>query len=281
MQPFPSVSILIATFDQSAMIEKAVQTALLQDYPNLTIIIADDGPGDETEKLLQPYLQNSAIRYKKNLATIGRMANYHQLLYELADTDWVIYLDGDDHYTDPHFISEAMQSIQKTGIEKVLFYQGAHLIKNNSGEKMMQTNIPGNEVVMSAGDYFISYFKLGHFSHLATLYNRKLAMQTGFYTTDILSADVYSVLQACISNKEMMVILSGNIAGVWFWHDNNAGKKASLSAQQKNMSSLIGLHKVAAGAGFKRSDCNAWKWTAIKTYSRSFIGAMIKKLPGF
>lgn len=44
---------------------------------------------------------------------MGRVRNYHNILYTHATGDWVVNLDGDDYYVDKTFISTAIKDIQK------------------------------------------------------------------------------------------------------------------------------------------------------------------------
>ena len=129
MSKFPSVCVMIPTYNQANFVIKAVESALAQDYQNLKIIISDDASTDNTEAIVKPFLKNTNITYKKNTTNIGRVANYHHCLYNYVTADWVINLDGDDYYTNPTFISEAIKSIQEVGEKEVLFYQGVHVLK--------------------------------------------------------------------------------------------------------------------------------------------------------
>ena len=273
-----SVCIMIPTYNQSGCINKAVDSALLQDYPNLKIIIADDHSSDDTERVLQPYLWHSKIQYIKNKKNCGRVANYRRLLYELTDADWVINLDGDDYYTNNSFISEAMKAIHNAGSNKVLFYQGAHLIRFNGIEKMMPSDVNTDELILSGEAYFLNYFHNKHFSHMSTLYNRKLAVACGFYQKDILSADIFSVLQLCVGNKNLLAILSRQISGIWVMHKNNRSKTMNIAAHAKNLNCIIKLCIQAMNAGFNKSGCRKWKKIAIRSYSISYLNSVIKKV---
>lgn len=63
---FPLVSILIPTYNRCQLFSMALASVLEQDYPNLEIIVSDDGNDNETETYIQPYLKNNRlnIRYK-------------------------------------------------------------------------------------------------------------------------------------------------------------------------------------------------------------------------
>jgi glycosyltransferase involved in cell wall biosynthesis len=109
---FPKVSIMIPTYNQQKYIIRAIESALLQDYLNIEIVIADDNSLDKTQNIVQNYLlkkNDSRIKYFRNQENIGILRNYQKSLYDYASGDWVINLDGDDFFVDPSFISEAVK----------------------------------------------------------------------------------------------------------------------------------------------------------------------------
>lgn len=61
---FPLVSVLIPTYNRCGLFSLALKSVLEQDYPNLEIIVSDDGTNDETEKYIQPYLKDKKLNIK-------------------------------------------------------------------------------------------------------------------------------------------------------------------------------------------------------------------------
>ena len=60
----PLVSVLIPTYNRRDLFSLALKSVLEQDYPNLEIIVSDDGTNDETEKYIQPYLKDEKLNIK-------------------------------------------------------------------------------------------------------------------------------------------------------------------------------------------------------------------------
>lgn len=81
MSEYPLVTIMIPTYNQSAFIVEAVESALMQDYENLEVIVLDDCSDDNTQKLLQAFNSDSRFYYHRNKKNIGRVKNYRKLLY--------------------------------------------------------------------------------------------------------------------------------------------------------------------------------------------------------
>lgn len=51
----PAVSIVIPTHNRARWLREAIDSVLAQDYPNLELVVVDDGSGDETPALLADY----------------------------------------------------------------------------------------------------------------------------------------------------------------------------------------------------------------------------------
>src|SRR4249919_563808 len=93
----PAVAICIPTYNQAAYLERAVESALRQDYEGPTEIwVADDASTDGTAALLErlerehPALE--VIRQERNL---GIAANVSALL-RAPRTELLVRLDSDD-----------------------------------------------------------------------------------------------------------------------------------------------------------------------------------------
>ncbi|MEJ7610958.1 MAG: glycosyltransferase family A protein [Ferruginibacter sp.] len=230
----PTVNILLPTYNQSTVVDLAIKSALMQDYPNLVVIISDDSTDNKTESLVTKYEGDNRIRYYRNRPGLGKTGNYRKLLYEYADGEWVVNLDGDDHYTDKTFISTAIRSINAAGGENVLFYMASQVMAFPHRDKLLQPSLPDEETVLPAADYFYKIFSIMHFSHLSTLYNAALARQSGFYEKDIMSSDMHSFYRLCLRNNSSKVILSKKIVGRWVQHGGNESSDHSLKTHVKN-----------------------------------------------
>lgn len=278
MSDCPAVCIMIPAYNQAPYLQKAIDSALAQDYPNLIILVTDDHSDDATDEVVAPYVRSKKIKYIKNDANVGRVANYRKALNAANYADWLINLDGDDYYTNPQFISIAMAAIQAAGQKEVLFYQGMHTCFHDGKADFLPTGLQEDELVLDGEDYFFSYFTRLHFSHVSTLYNRNLAVQSGFYTEDILSADIFSFLQLCLNNSTKKIILSKTISGVWVQHKNNCSQTMQVKPHLKNMDGYRILHSLAIKKGFNQLRCAKWLIRSRYIYLRTFTGTIIRKL---
>ena len=56
----PLVSVLIPTKNNPQLFELALNSVLNQTYKNIGIIVSDESNNDDTERLIQPYLNHAS-----------------------------------------------------------------------------------------------------------------------------------------------------------------------------------------------------------------------------
>ncbi len=224
------ISVIIPTYNQEQWIEKAIISAATQTYTNLEVIVTDDCSSDRTsEKVLNLLEQYERVKYFKNELNIGRVKNYHKGLYELASGDYCITLDGDDFFTDVHFIERAVSEIEKHEDCNILFFQGDSTSMKSWKKHSIETHSEAKyeTKIYRAKDYVLRFHEIG-FSHLATLFNRQIALQNEFYTLDILSSDIDSIIRMCLNNPDLKVLKTKSKVGIWLKHENNASSSKSF-----------------------------------------------------
>ena len=253
----PKVSIQIPTYNQQQYIAKAVESCLAQDYPNLEIVVADDCSTDRTREIVEGF-RDPRLRYFRNEINIGRVANYRKALYEYCAGDWVVNLDGDDYYTEPGFISRGVRLITEYSAKgfDVVFYQAVMKLANDAGDRV--THKTHHSLGVKEHDAFLNYYPViyrrnNFFGHLTTLYDRKRAMATGFYETDILNTDLESLAKLSFQGA---VILDNYCVGVWREHHSNATWKMRAAFRKDGYEILQRLESYRSSLPGKGSVAN-------------------------
>lgn len=224
----PRISILIPTYNQERYVHRAIVSALAQDYPSLEVVLADDASTDATAQTAQVWRHDRRFRYVRNPDNLGRVANYQRLVTELAQGDWVLMLDGDDFLTDPGFIRRAWDALRRYADRPIVFVQAGHRVQHLDGTRAPVDILPqldAAEQVVSGGDYLRFVFETGFFTHLGTLYDRRVAVRLGFYRAAISSSDMESILRLAIEGD---VLLLNTVAGCWLQHGANSSSALRL-----------------------------------------------------
>lgn len=90
------VSVILPTYNRGGILEKAIDSVLVQTYTAFELVIVDDGSTDNTKNLVESY-EDSRIRYLYTEINQGAAAarNYG-IENASADTDFIAFEDSDD-----------------------------------------------------------------------------------------------------------------------------------------------------------------------------------------
>lgn len=93
----PKVSIMIISYNQEKYIREAIQGAIEQDYPNIEIIVSDDGSKDKTPEIILDYANRFPEKIKPilNKKNSGITANCNVAL-RACSGEFIVFFGGDD-----------------------------------------------------------------------------------------------------------------------------------------------------------------------------------------
>jgi glycosyltransferase involved in cell wall biosynthesis len=182
----PLVTIGIPTYNRATgYLPEALESALAQNYPNLEIVVSDNGSSDNTESVVNNYA-DSRIRFFRQQPSITPNDNFNFCLNQ-ANGAYFLMLHDDDKI-DPEFIDSCMRAAnyeEHFGIIRT----GTRII-NAAGSVI-------NEGRNRVADLSMADFILGWFAGLtplyvcSTLYNTEgLRSINGFHSRHNLFQDV-------------------------------------------------------------------------------------------
>jgi hypothetical protein len=92
MSDFPSVSIVIATYNRAKFLGETIRSILNQQLRNFELIVVDDGSTDDTGRLLAGYRSQLRYLYQENRGP-SAARNFG---VRCANADWISIQDSDD-----------------------------------------------------------------------------------------------------------------------------------------------------------------------------------------
>ena len=97
---YPSVSVLLVGLNEEAGIERAIDSLLELEYPELDIVVVDDGSTDRMYELARPYADRGQIKLIKNTGATGRAGrpSVSNLAEHMSRSDFVISVDADTSF---------------------------------------------------------------------------------------------------------------------------------------------------------------------------------------
>ena len=87
----PLVSVIIPCYNHGRFLAEAIESVVQQTYPNVEIIVVDDGSTDSTAEVAGGYPQVKYV-YKKN----GGLSAARNTGIEKSKGDYIVFLDADD-----------------------------------------------------------------------------------------------------------------------------------------------------------------------------------------
>ncbi len=105
----PLVSVVIPTWNAANYLPATLETVFSQTWPNIQIIVVDDGSTDETSELLASYQSRLTVISLKNSGGPSRPRNKG---IEHSQGEFIAFFDSDD-LMDPDKISRAMAVFTK------------------------------------------------------------------------------------------------------------------------------------------------------------------------
>jgi glycosyltransferase involved in cell wall biosynthesis len=164
---FPLVSILIANFNNKDLLERSINSAKNQSYPNKEIIVYDDLSEDESRDKLKK-IKNIKIIYNKKKLGIPYLdaMNAYSKMFEKSKGKFIFLLDSDDFYKKSK-LKQVIKHFKSTNIKLI---QDTPLIKTKN-----------NFLLTKNKNFFLSRFP--NFSPLSSLSVERNFFKT-FFTFD-------------------------------------------------------------------------------------------------
>jgi len=116
------VQVLLSTYNGEKYLEEQLNSLLAQDYPNVEILIRDDGSSDDTLAILEKYAghyPNVKVIYGKNLGVIQSF--FELLRLSLPEAEYIAFCDQDDVW-EKDKISRAVRFLEQYSADVPLLY---------------------------------------------------------------------------------------------------------------------------------------------------------------
>ena len=106
-----SVAVVMSTYNGAAHVVEQLESILSQDYPNVRVVVRDDGSKDDTVSVLEPYEREGAITLVRG-ENKGVVGSFIELIQLVADqVDYVSLCDQDDVWH-PDKVSRAVEVLE-------------------------------------------------------------------------------------------------------------------------------------------------------------------------
>lgn len=210
----PLISICIPTYNRANNLDKCLNSIFTQieEDDRFQIVISNNGSQDDTDKVVEKYLQKykRIIKYNKNSENIGAHENFLKVM-DIADGEYIL-LHGDDDYFIDGSIYEIYGVVKKNKSKSCIFLNILNNDKDiNNIENLDEflTYIPGTSSI------FISSIMLKN-NLYKSITNKMRYAEQRMNQTYILFEVISKYGNSCIFNSSLFTY-ENNLDGEYSW----------------------------------------------------------------
>lgn len=177
----PLVSVVIPCYRQAQFLGEAIESVLGQTYPNLEVVVVDDGSPDNTQTVTARYPGVMYIRQENGWVSAARNTGL-----ERSSGNFVMFLDGDDRL---------LPSAVRAGVEQLLrhpeygFTSGQFRFIDSEGKV---TYVPKIREIHK--DHYQQLLLRNYISMLASvMYRRSILQEVGGFDTKLRGCEDYEL----------------------------------------------------------------------------------------
>jgi len=177
-QDWPTISIIIPTFNQAAYLEQTIRSVLLQGYPNCELIVIDGGSTDGSLEIIRKYAPLLTFWISEKDCGQAHAINKGM---ERATGNILAYLNSDDLYLPGTLFTVAEYAMRNPEVD--LVYGGCRVIDaegNKTGERW--GDISGISELIDLWDV---WWKRRNYVQPEVFWTRRIAEKAGPFREDL------------------------------------------------------------------------------------------------
>ncbi len=137
------ISVIIPTYNRGALIERALQSVLTQNHPDLEVIIVDDCSNDNTEEVVKS-LHDPRIKFIRHTRNQGANAARNTGIHA-ASGEFIAFQDSDDEWM-PGKLAKQLEAFQHAPSDTGVIYTAFWRIEGKE-----KTYTPSKDVLTTNG----------------------------------------------------------------------------------------------------------------------------------
>jgi len=190
LQNYPLVTAFVGCYNHSRFVEECLDSVRHQTYPNLQVIIFDDGSKDNSVSVIDTWLKKHRLDWQfiSHTRNVGICASLNEVL-PLARGKYISMVAADDVWL-PDKTARQVEMMEQMPADVGVLYSDAFQIDEN-GETLPQMFIEAHRkfVVPPEGFLFDVLWEGNFIPAMTTLIRRECFTQVGTYDEDLCFED--------------------------------------------------------------------------------------------
>ncbi len=112
MSEIPTISICIPAYKSTYYLKRLLKSIAIQTYTNFEVVVTDDSPDDEVEKLCISYSDKYLLQYFKNASVLNTPENWNESIRK-AKGKWIKLMHDDDWFSEKTCLQDFATAIEE------------------------------------------------------------------------------------------------------------------------------------------------------------------------
>ena len=187
MNQLPLVSVICLCHNQLPYVREAIQSVWKQSYPNIELIVVDDGSTDGSKEMIESILKGEDVKFIDIESRIGNCAAFNRGFYQ-SKGEFIIDLAADDVLI-PDRILEGINTFMKTNAG-VTFCNVMNIDQEgNELDTHFKTQNGSIQEDIPEGDIYIDLIKKYFISPPSMMIKREVLEELGGYDESLTYED--------------------------------------------------------------------------------------------
>ncbi len=212
MSAAPRVSAIIPTYNRAAQVTRAIDSALAQTWPDVEVVVTDDGSHDNTLEVLARYGARIRVVAQHNQG----LSAARNAAINAATGEFIAILDDDDEWLPDRLAVQMPLMLSDPAIG--LAGSAMWLVDATGGLLPEQQPDRPGVTSLTLEDLFIA----NRIGCPTALIRRRVLEETGLFDTSLPYAEDYD-MWVRIAGRHRVIEVPQRLARYRIWHDNKSG----------------------------------------------------------
>jgi glycosyltransferase involved in cell wall biosynthesis len=223
------VSIIIPTRNRSSYLQRSLEHAFAQDYPNLEVIVSDNASTDDTDNVLKELkIKHPKLICVRHYELLPLSVHWDKVIREVSTGDIILLIPDDDVIVVKDYISKAIRLFRKYPTIGLVFANyyivNQDFLRIRQIEAQFEEFIPKEFLFENYNNDLFGIKGIG-VSHLTTLFLKKAYTETEGFDFECMCPDTYLWLKILLTYDASFI---KEKVAEYLIHENNLSKTGSI-----------------------------------------------------
>ena len=257
---YPQISLVIPVYNTERFLEKCFRSAIAQDYPNLEILILNNGSTDNSQSIIDKYakLDSRIVTYK--IDHVQTVKESKDNCYYRAKGEWITTLDSDDTI-ESSFVRKLWEKSEEKNTDLVVATMVGVDLNDNQLDRLPHKGFDYNQT-MTGKEAMLKTIKSWQFGMNGALIKKKIFKNIYIENEECLLYTDEVDSRLFLKEAERIAFSPAE-----YYHTHNpvsTGQKSSWNKYKYKLQTRLGLLRIVnSDFGVKSSEYGSLIWQSL------------------